>query len=90
MTDNPYQSPQSDPEILVAKYSCPHCGNACEAGHVHALGAITWFPEMTSFKLSRPEKLSGKGLSLETRLKAFRCRDCDKIFVDIKTINSEG
>ena len=82
MSDNPYQAPTPSDEIPRADFLCPLCGEACEVGLVHALGNISWFPEMTSFKMARPENLSGKTLALETKLKAFRCSHCLKIFMD--------
>ena len=82
VNDNPYQAPSSTPRDCVeANYSCPQCGEVCENGFIQALGNITWYPKMTSFKLSRAEKLSSKTLPLETRLQATRCRDCGKITV---------
>lgn len=89
MNDNPYNAPSLESsEPVQANYSCPQCGETCEAGFIQALGNITWFPKAFSFKLSRPEKLSSKTLPLETRLKAFRCRQCDKITIDTNVADS--
>ncbi len=89
MNQNPYESPvPNKPEPVEADYSCPQCGKTCEAGVLQALGSINWFPKVASFKLNRPEKLSSKTLPLETRLKAIRCRNCDKIIVSLNMAES--
>ena len=84
MNENPYEAPGPS-ELVEADYSCPQCGEICEVGFIQALGNITWFPKMASFKLSRPEKLSSKTLPLETRLKAIRCRHCEKIMINLNS-----
>ncbi len=85
MNDNPYQAPTSLPaDYVEADHSCPQCGQVCESGFIQALGNITWYPEMSSFKLSRAERLSSRTLPLETRLQATRCRDCGKITINTR------
>jgi len=84
-TENPYEAPNQE-EVEEALYSCSTCGEVCEQGKIHALGNISWFPEMKDFKIIQPERLATRMLNLETRIKSFRCRRCDTITIDLKSI----
>jgi predicted RNA-binding Zn-ribbon protein involved in translation (DUF1610 family) len=80
--DNPYEPPQTDTEAVEAKFACPKCGAAMEKGVIQSLGNITWYAEMSSFKISVPERLSPKGLNLESKIPAVKCPDCKTITVE--------
>ena len=80
-SENPYQSPDIDPDAVEADVVCPRCGTTLEKGMVQSLGNITWYPEMASFKRSVPQRLSPKGLNLETKLPAHKCPKCETITV---------
>jgi DNA-directed RNA polymerase subunit RPC12/RpoP len=80
--ENPYDPPLVDAQTVEAEAVCLRCGTAMEKGMVQSLGNITWYPEMASFKPSVPQRLSPKGINLETKLSAYRCPACETVTIN--------
>ena len=64
--------------------NCPYCGKEMEAGTIPAVrDLIKW--ESDTLRLGEPERviLSSAGILNSVTAKAYYCKDCQKVIVDV-------
>ncbi|MEM9944221.1 MAG: PF20097 family protein [Planctomycetota bacterium] len=83
MSDNPFQMPETDSSNFSDDILCPKCGGACEVGTIQSLGTINWYPRLSSFKMSVPERISPKGYHLESKIPAVKCPACNFVMIQM-------